>query len=206
MFNERRGVRSAQKEATRAAVLDAARAEFEQAGFDGANLRAIAARAGVSAGTVLHHYGDKRELLHAALYEDLEQTLRRALARPGPGPIERQLGALARAVFGYYQRRPALSRTLLAESLFADGAWARRFTGQVGEVHAGIARLTADAVARGELATGTDGALLGAAWLSFFYFALIGWAQGAPGKPVQLVERLTEQHLAGLRARKGTRP
>lgn len=199
MFNERGPGRAERKAATGAAVLDAARAEFEAVGFERANLRAIAARAGVSAGTVLHHYGDKRELLHAALYGDLEATLRRALARAGAGPLERDLAALARAVFGYYRRRPALSRTLLKESLVADGAWAKRFTAQVSEVHAAIARLTAEAIARGELAAGTDAPLVGAAWLSFFYFALIGWAQGTPGDPVRLVDRLTRQHLAGLR-------
>lgn len=205
MVSEPGRVRAAQKAATGEAVLEAARAEFERVGFDAANLRAIAARAGVSAGTVLHHYGDKRELLHAALFADLDATLRRALARPGPAPLERQLGALARAVFGYYERRPALSRTLLKESLFAEGAWALRFTAQVREVHGALARLVAAAVERGELRADADGDVFAAAWLSFFYFALIGWVQGAPGNPVRFVERLTAQHLDGLRPRKEAR-
>ena len=35
--------------------------------------------------------------------------------------------------------------------------------------------------------------------LSFFYFALISWVQGAHANPGPLVERLVAQHLEGLR-------
>lgn len=200
MFNKPATTRAASKEATGNAVLDAAREEFERAGFEGANLRAIAARAGVSAGTVLHHFGDKRELLHAALFHDLELTLEQALAKPGPGPLEAQLKRLTRGVFRYYLRRPALSRALLKESLFADGVWARRFTSQVGRAHAAVARLTQEAIARGELRAGTKGELFAVAYFSFFYFALISWVQGAHPQPATLVDRLITQHLEGSRA------
>jgi hypothetical protein len=46
---------------------------------------------------------------------------------------------------------------------------------------------------------GTSTEAVAAAWLSFFYFALIGWVQGAHGTPLALVEHLFSQHLAGLR-------
>lgn len=201
MANESKPTRrTAQKQATGEAVLEAARAEFERVGFEAANLRAIAARAGVSAGTVLHHYGDKRELLHAALFEDLDAALRKAIGSIGDRTLEVELDALARAVLRYYQRRPALSRTLLREALFADPPWAERFAGQTRDVHVAIARLAAAAVARGELRAGADGTLLAVAWLSFFYFALIAWVQGAHAEPAALARRLIHQHLEGLRA------
>ncbi|WP_164012852.1 TetR/AcrR family transcriptional regulator [Pyxidicoccus trucidator] len=205
MSNEpakRPGPRAAQKEATARAVLEAAREEFERVGFEAANLRSIAARAGVSAGTVIHHHGDKRELLHAALFDDLDETLRRTLSGLGAGPLETQLSALTRGVFGYYQRRPGLSRTLLKESLFADAPWAGKFTAQAGMVHGALAKLAGDASARGELRPDVDGALFAVAYLSFFYFALISWVQGAHGAPVALVEHLVHQHLEGLRPTK----
>jgi AcrR family transcriptional regulator len=203
MVNEPRATtRAARKQATAEAVLEAARAEFERVGFEAANLRAIAARAGVSAGTVLHHHGDKRELLHAALFADLEAALQAALAALGDRPLEVELDALARGVFCYYERRPALSRTLLREALFAEPPWAERFAAQTRRVHEAIARLTTAAVARGELRAGAaaaDAALLAAAWLSFFYFALIAWVQGGHAEPAALVGRLIHQHLEGLR-------
>ncbi|MFT3706035.1 MAG: TetR/AcrR family transcriptional regulator [Archangium sp.] len=199
MFNETRKVRILQREATAQAVLEAARAEFERVGFEGANIRSIAARAKVSAGTVLHHYADKSELLHAALFDELDRTLRDALAGQSVGKLEGRLDRLARRVFRSYQRRPALSRTLLKESLFAGPAWAAKFGAQTTAVHQAITLWVADAVKAGELRRGVDGPLVAMAWLSFFYFALIAWAQGQHPKPVGLVERLTAQHLDGLR-------
>lgn len=187
--------RAAQKQATAKAVLDAARAEFEAVGYEKASIRAIAARAKVAPGTVIHHHGDKRELLHAALFEDLDATLRKALADLGPPPLEKQLTKLTRAVFRYYEKRPALSRTLLKESLFADPPWAGKFNAQVGMCHAAIARLASEAIARGELRKDADPALLGVTYFSFFYFALIAWVQGGHDKPVALVERLLHEHL-----------
>jgi AcrR family transcriptional regulator len=200
VFNQPRpATRAARKEATAAAVVAAAREEFERVGYERANIRAIAKRAGVSAGTVIHHHADKRELLHAALFEDLEATLARALADLGNGTFEARLSRLTRGVFRYYQKRPKLSRTLLKESLFADEPWASRFTAQVGRIHAVIARLAEEAIARGELRAGTDTARVSAAYFSFFYFALIAWVQGGHDQPVAFVDRLFAQHLEGLR-------
>ena len=203
MFDETS--RQARKAETAAAVLEAARDEFERVGFEKANLRAIATRAGVSAGTVLHHFKDKRELLHAALFDELDRTLKRALAVPGSGPLEAQLDRLARAVLHHYQARPKLSRTLLAESLFADPPWAQRFAAQTGAVHAALVALTTAAVRRKEFQPSLDAPLFAVAWLSFFYFALISWAQGAHAQPVSLVGKLTSQHLAGHRRKRSAR-
>lgn len=41
--------------------------------------------------------------------------------------------------------------------------------------------------------------MVGVAYFSFFYFALIAWAQGGQDNPVALVMRLVQQHLEGLR-------
>ncbi|MDP3233165.1 MAG: TetR/AcrR family transcriptional regulator [Myxococcales bacterium] len=205
MNHETPGLRAAQKAATREAVLEAARDEFESVGFDAASVRSIAKRAGVSAGTVLHHFGEKKELLYAALFDGLEATLDRALVKTGrPGALEKEASALGAAVFSYYQRRPSLSRTLLKESLFAEGPWASRFVAQVQRVHVALTTLVRESVAEGELLATVNADVVAAAWLSFFYFALIGWVQGAHPMPVALVEQLFAQHLAGLRS--PTRP
>jgi AcrR family transcriptional regulator len=52
---------------TRSALLDAARAEFAERGFDGATVRVIAERAGVDAAMVNHWFGGKEALFAAAL-------------------------------------------------------------------------------------------------------------------------------------------
>jgi AcrR family transcriptional regulator len=52
---------------TRAQLLDAARAEFAERGYEGATVRAIADRAGVDAAMVNHWFGGKESLFTAAL-------------------------------------------------------------------------------------------------------------------------------------------
>jgi AcrR family transcriptional regulator len=198
------GPRAAQRDATRAAILEAARLAFEAHGFDGANIRDIAAGAGVAAGTVIHHFGDKRDLLHAALYEDLQGVLDGALAALGtvnsgdPGGLQAlatALSTLATTVFGHYAARPALARAQLRESLFADPPWSARFAEQTTRTHAAIVAVVAAARDRGALPSTTDPTLTAAAWLSFFYFGLIGWTQGQLLHPVAFVDALTRQHL-----------
>ncbi|MDQ3262294.1 MAG: TetR/AcrR family transcriptional regulator [Myxococcota bacterium] len=191
--------RADQKEATRQRLLTVARRHFEAHGFEGANLRAIGAEAGVSAASVIVHFTDKRELLHASLFADLEETINGALQGIGPGRLGNQLHALTEAVFAYYLRRPALSRTLLKEALFAQGPWAERFTAQVARVHGRVAELFVAAAARSKVRLQPDDALVfGAAWFSFYYFALLGWVQGANPQPLRMVDRMVAQHLRGI--------
>ncbi len=52
---------------TRAAILDAARAQFAAKGFQGASLRSIAHVAEVDASLISHYFGDKSQLLVATM-------------------------------------------------------------------------------------------------------------------------------------------
>jgi AcrR family transcriptional regulator len=61
----RRRGRRAGGEDTRSALLDAARAVFAEQGYQGATVRAIAARAGVDAAMVNHWFGGKQGLFAA---------------------------------------------------------------------------------------------------------------------------------------------
>ena len=70
-------------------------------------------------------------ILHAALFEDLEATLDAVLARIPRGTLARRMLHVSDAFFDYYERSPSLSRTLLRQSLFAGGPWAKRFAGQL---------------------------------------------------------------------------
>jgi TetR/AcrR family transcriptional regulator, regulator of cefoperazone and chloramphenicol sensitivity len=59
----------------RARIRDAALHEFGEKGYDGATVRGIAARAGVSSGLLRHHFGSKQELRDAC-DEYLVKTMR----------------------------------------------------------------------------------------------------------------------------------
>lgn len=191
--------RDAQKAATRARIIEVARNELERLGYERTNIREIAKGAGVAAGTVLLHFKDKADLLHAALFDDLEATWSAAREAPSTEAIEEDLVSLAQAFFGYYALRPALSRSLLRESMFAAEPWSLRFAAQVAGVHGHVARLIAAAQARGELRPDADPAVVGAAFLSFYYFALIAWVQAALPDPMPMFRSALRQHLDGLR-------
>jgi AcrR family transcriptional regulator len=191
--------RHARKEATRARILDVARLHFERDGFEAASIRAIASESGVATGTVLLHFTDKSGLLHAALYEDLEKAIARCLAAKTRGPLLTRLSAVARPFYAYYAARPKLSRTLLRESLFAEEPWRARFTNQVTRVTAHVSMLVEQAKADGELAPETNARLLSVAFLSFYYFALLGWVQGGIEDPLPVFEKLMAQQLGEVR-------
>lgn len=191
--------RADQKEETRQRLLAAAREVFEEQGFAGANLRLIARKAEIAPGTIFVHFRDKHDLLHAALFEDLAVTLATALARP-PGPsLETWLAGLTDTMLDYYESRPALSRILLQESLLADPPWSERFAAQVGEAHTAIVRRAELARDAGELKPDANLPLFAVAYLSFYMFGLIAWAQKTHPDPRGLVEHLTVQHLQALR-------
>ena len=59
--------RAASASATRERIVRAAAAEYRESGVTNSSIRAIAARAEVSRGTILHHFGDAGGLLGAVL-------------------------------------------------------------------------------------------------------------------------------------------
>ncbi|MEM9453185.1 MAG: TetR/AcrR family transcriptional regulator [Myxococcota bacterium] len=187
--------RDEQKRRTRERLLQVARASFEQRGFEGTTMRMVADEAGVAVGTVFVHFEDKRDLLCSALFDDLEHVLDAALREAAGGSVRARLHHLTAALFCHYEARPELSRMLLRESLLTTGPWRSRFAGQVQRVHEVVAGWLAQARERQELRPSVDPALGAVAYLSFYYFALIGWIQGQPLDTVGLVDRLLGQHF-----------
>jgi AcrR family transcriptional regulator len=128
-------------------LLEGARRTIERHGWQGATLQRLAEESGVSRMT-LHRRGVSRELLLAALGEQLEREYREALwpALTAPGsPLERlelaltslckvvdanlelldALGHAERDVVFHEARRPALTKQVFTEPvrrLLADGA------------------------------------------------------------------------------------
>ncbi len=75
---------------TRDAILESARGQFADHGYDGATIRAIAAAAGVDPALVHHFYGSKERLFAAAMQFPLipSETIRAALADESREPGE----------------------------------------------------------------------------------------------------------------------
>lgn len=72
-------------DATRAAILAAAREQFAAAGYQGATIRAIAAAAGIDPALVMRYYGNKEGLFAAAAEFDLRLPDLGALPRSQVG-------------------------------------------------------------------------------------------------------------------------
>jgi len=85
--NQKRRGRRAAGEDTRAALIAAAREVFVEKGYDGATVRAIAAKAGVDAAMVNHWFGGKEGLFAQSVLQlpfDPSEILKRLL----DGPVE----------------------------------------------------------------------------------------------------------------------
>lgn len=69
---------------TQQAILDAARSAFGESGYDGATIRAIAAKAGVDPALVHHYYGTKEQLFIATMELPFDPSVMiPALLEPG---------------------------------------------------------------------------------------------------------------------------
>jgi len=98
------GRRAAVQAFKRRRIREAAREVFAENGLDGATMRAIAARAGYTAGAIYHHYQGKEEIYGDLLAESLAALhahVRDAMAA-AVDPAERAAAA-ARAFFAYYR-------------------------------------------------------------------------------------------------------
>ncbi|MCX7588387.1 TetR/AcrR family transcriptional regulator [Phenylobacterium sp. 58.2.17] len=103
----------------RTLLLDEARALLESGGRSEMNLRALAGRAGIAAGSVYHHYASKAALLAglAAMgFRELEASLREAAAQGGATPIR----TTALAYFDFARAQPALYELMFDAALMAE--------------------------------------------------------------------------------------
>lgn len=109
--------RQARSDATRAALLEAALAEFSAHGFEGASTRSIAERAGVHQPQINYHFASKDELWRAAvdhLFDRLDAELRleEVLAKEPRALFAETLHRLVHAV----ATLPELNRIMVQEA------------------------------------------------------------------------------------------
>ncbi|WP_105567519.1 TetR/AcrR family transcriptional regulator [Microbacterium halophytorum] len=81
-----RGRPRAGEDSARDAIVSAAEAEFAEHGYDGATMRGIAARAGVDAAAIHHHFGTKADLFTTVV--DFPVRPDKALEEILAGPVD----------------------------------------------------------------------------------------------------------------------
>jgi AcrR family transcriptional regulator len=131
-----------------ARIRDAAVVHFARDGFSGANLRAIAATAGVSAGLVIHHFGSKAGLQDACDDYVLQSVLGRARD-------ESTVAGLSDAIRNYLANPMELQLQLdyLARAITEDTPTSRRFVDALVDETEGIVR---DGIADGSMSPSSD--------------------------------------------------
>lgn len=109
--------RDVESEATRRAILDAAEDLLATVGEDGLSIREVCARAGVTAPTIYHHFGDKAALV-ARVVEDCFADFGNAFAhRAAPAdPVEALRWSFDRYV-EYGLRHPTHYRLMFGQRL-----------------------------------------------------------------------------------------
>ena len=103
----------------RAQLMEEARALLAEGGLTQVNLRGLAARAGIAAGSVYHHYASKQALLAGLAangFGELEAALQAAADAAQPTPIR----ACALAYFGFAQAQPALYALMFDPVIMAE--------------------------------------------------------------------------------------
>lgn len=105
-------------ETRRALVLDAARAVFEEQGFEGASIREVARRAGYTPGAI-YSYFESQEAIYGALLAESLERLNTAVGHLNQGLNARWHAALAPAVRAMRLDGPTALRENTA--LFAQG-------------------------------------------------------------------------------------
>jgi AcrR family transcriptional regulator len=98
--------------ATRDRILDAARAEFAERGYEKASVRAIAKAAGVDSALVHHYFGTKEQVFEAAVEVAFAPALHASEALT-TGPLADVGERLTRFIFGIWEN-PATRAPLLA--------------------------------------------------------------------------------------------
>jgi AcrR family transcriptional regulator len=142
------GRRPRRSDATRAAILEAARERFAADGYDRATIRAIARDAGIDPSMVMRYYGNKEGLFAAASEFDLR------LPDPAAVPREEVGAVLVGHFLERWEEDEALTALLRVGVTNTAGAERMRavFQGQVGPVAAAVCPDPAQAGVRAALA------------------------------------------------------
>lgn len=141
---------------TRAKIRDAAIAYFGSHGFQKTTMRAVAQKAGVSAGLVIHHFGSKdglRESCDAHITALIDDQAAQAASQLAPADMLAMLARRPEFTF----IAPYLTTALIEGGEFADRLMVRLVadmeTYLSAAVAAGIARPTENERARAEMVT-----------------------------------------------------
>lgn len=196
------GLRERNKERKREALVRAGRALFLAKGFEETTTRAIAAKAGVAAGTFFLYFREKRELLFHLFREEISRELEEAFAsEPKAAPLVPRLTHVFGRFYAYYARTPRLSRVYLRELIFLGEGEADPMMSFTMAFVARLAELVADAKAKREVRPSVDAMQAATQAMAVYMLGLIAWFNGvipSPELTLVQVESQLELLMSGI--------
>ncbi|MCA9511700.1 MAG: helix-turn-helix domain-containing protein [Myxococcota bacterium] len=179
----------------RARILEAARALFDDQGFDATRVAEIAERADVAEKTVFNHFATKQLMMRELAYEAIAALVERVeQVRREPGTTRERLARFFEQVADAAEEGGPTHRELLTETIHALHD-ARDESEQVKRLHDAFAGIVGDGVARGEITRAHAPETLANAILGSFYSLMFSWAH-VEGFPVREQARATARFLA----------
>lgn len=196
--------------ATTQAILEATEETLVERGLAATGIAQIAARAGVSVGTLYNHFADRETLIAELMVERARELLQRldaVEAAPDKGGFRERLGAVAGAFLLHCDRHRRLFQIMLAEN--SDGAAVvsavQRRRDMVRHFHDRILRVMKVGAKEGEI--GRDATLNAFLFLGLLRGTLMHMHEvpDAPYSSAALAEIVTGVFLAGACAAGGGR-
>lgn len=116
----RKQLTQARAEETRARILQTARDEFAEHGFDGANVRDIAQAAGTTHSMITYHFGSKEELWREAvrdMFALLQQSVLDLSEQEKNLPLQERFRRMVHRYVRYCAAHPEHARITIAETI-----------------------------------------------------------------------------------------
>lgn len=154
-------------------IHQAARASFEEQGYDLTTIRGIAERADVGVGTVFLYARDKRDLLFLIFKDDLRDQFDNAMRQvKGNAPFVDQLLAYFTPILRFLRPNGALARILVREVFALSGEAARDMDALRRQFNLNLQQLIEAAQQRHEVRDDIPGeVLIDSIWANFRFYA-----------------------------------
>jgi AcrR family transcriptional regulator len=149
------GPRSRKGASSRARLIEAAKAVFEEDGFLEARITDIAERAGLSHGS-FYHYFDSKEAILSTLFAERWQVMLDAIAeidRSQEIPARDKLYLVASFIIDSYRHEPELMKVIIVEVTRAANSFGREHLAQIREAYDMIGQIVASAQRDGAFKT-----------------------------------------------------
>jgi AcrR family transcriptional regulator len=149
-------VTSEQKEAHRTRLLEAAAAEFADAGVDGANVNRISLAAGLAKGTIYNYFPSKRDLFLAVVEAASAQAAAGGEALDAAAPMAERLRALLESDVDWVREHEDFARVLVREALAGDPRHQAEIVAAAAPFVERVSEIIADGIERGEIGAELD--------------------------------------------------